>query len=168
MAPHVRSISAWLQVKRTPDAGTEHGTSGIGAGEHWTVEYRAASGFPQKTTRGGPGLTHHRTHHPAAQALKPGDQITGDSPTIAPKWRILLSGLRGARTRTSSGFARSRCGCVGCAEPDRQSMRPDRPFRILWAVADSPFVGANERSRSKGNVNGNGATSPCSEGTGVR
>jgi hypothetical protein len=38
-------------------------------------------------------------------------------------------------------------------------MRPDRPFRILWAVADSPFVGANEkieierqRRRERGNL----------------
>ena len=65
-----------------------------------------ASWFPQKTTRG----------------FKPGYQISRVSrPAIAPKWQILLSGLRGARTRTSSGFARSMCRCGRYAGPDTRS-----------------------------------------------
>jgi hypothetical protein len=42
-------------------------------------------------------------------------------PAIALKWQILLSVLPGARTLTSSGFARSMCRCGGYAAPDTRS-----------------------------------------------
>jgi hypothetical protein len=69
------------------------------------------------------------------QARLPDSRVA--PPAIAPKWQILLSGLRGVRTRTNSGFARSMCRCGRYAEPDRRNMRPRASLRTEAALRRS-------------------------------